>query len=625
MALQNATYANSGNCYYVASGGAPIVPGDQTIQGPIEIAATIPNAGANFYNRFSQDDTNGLTISENQLPTTLKSRIVMGGAFPSVQISAVSPGIPTSLTVGQASGIGNPGQVTLNGNEGLVLGDSAGSGASLQIVHETATNTNILRQFGSINSVAMRLLGNTNALRFANPSFPNNFIEIPQANNSLVLANGTLGPAFVNTISQTGMTISTGTGSGGALGTFGGATMTLDSRTSTTIRTNTIGTPLTNATFNQDGSVTFLNTITAQIGSFLTSITTPLINAVTGAITTLNSTTGNITTVNSTTINNVGTVTSGTVNSTTLTNTGLTTTGTLIVNTSAAIPALTGVTTLNALPIDRYLGPPVGTMIMWGGSLAPPAILPVGYLPCLGITVPIATYSALYSVIGDSFAIFGPAPTGQFTLPDMRGKASMGATWIGQTGGSFQIRGTDMANLGNPAYIPPIDPATGSQYARTVVLVITTVEGGQILTVGQTVTLPGYGSNTILGIINYRGQTDADTNNLRIVLIMSGNYPGLNFTNATFTVTSDLYNVGKTHFGNYTIQEGKEVGIHTHGTVATGSSAISAAANQRSEPTFSQPINQPNATFTIDNTQIISPYSMKTMPNACFANFLIKI
>jgi microcystin-dependent protein len=353
------------------------------------------------------------------------------------------------------------------------------------------------------------------------------------------------------------------------------------------------------------------------VGSFNT-VNTTTANVFNGSISTLNAGAITTSTINAGRLFNTVSMTSPDAN---ITSANISTLG---VGITATVPALTGVTTINALPIDRYLGPPVGTMIMWGGSLAPPAILPAGYLLCVGVTVPIATYSALYSVIGDSFAIFGPAPAGQFTLPDMRGKAAMGATWIGQTGGSFQIRGADMANLGNPAYLPPIDPATGSPYARNVVLVITTVEGGQILTVGQTVTLPGYGSNTILGIINYRGQTDADTNNLRIVLIMSGNYPGLNFTNATFTVTSDLYNVGKTHFGNYTIQEGKEVGIHTHGTVATGSSAISAAANQRSEPTFSQPINQPNATFTIDGTQIISPYSMKTMPNACFANFLIK-
>jgi hypothetical protein len=590
-----------------------------------------PAGTSQYYNIFTQNDTNGLTIEEKQVPTTLKARIAMSGAYPSVQMTAVSPGpIVTSLTVGQSSSIGSPGQVTLNGNDGLVINDSAGSGSGLQIVHESSTNTNILKQVGSINSVAMRLLANTNTLRFANPSFPNNFIEIPQANDTLVLANGTApGAARVNTLSQTGMAISQGGGVGGAVGTFGGATMTLDSRTSTTIRTNTLVTPLTNATFNQDGSVTFLNTITAQIGSFLTSITTPLITAVTGAITTLNSTTVNGTTVNSTTLNNTGTATIGTVNSTTLTNTGLTTTGTLTVNTSASIPTaniplLTGVTQINAIPIARYLdNTPVGTIIMWGGSYVTGGILPAGYLLCNGVTVSQTTYATLYNVIGDTFAIFALAPAGQFTLPDMRNKAPFGASSSQSASYFFNVRGTTMSSLPG-TNTPPINPATGSPYPAQQCLQITYIEPGQGFRVLNNISDIVSVTKQIQGIINWDGGTAGENNNLNVILILDSPWGSDLPINFVFRVQSNSQNVGDTKFGNYTNQQGREVGIHKH-SARNGGQQFSAPGVTRTEPTTGDTgDNTVTGTFTINGTTFAVPYSMNTTPNSVYMNFLIK-
>jgi microcystin-dependent protein len=44
---------------------------------------------------------------------------------------------------------------------------------------------------------------------------------------------------------------------------------------------------------------------------------------------------------------------------------------------------------------------------------------PSGWVECAGQTVPISSYSALYSAIGNTY---GPAPAGYFVLPDLRGE-----------------------------------------------------------------------------------------------------------------------------------------------------------------------------------------------------------
>ncbi len=77
---------------------------------------------------------------------------------------------------------------------------------------------------------------------------------------------------------------------------------------------------------------------------------------------------------------------------------------------------------LFAETLDRYIDGamcmPIGSIIMFGG-----ATIPDGYLPCDGGTVAQGDYPELYAVLGDTY---GPDAGGNFTLPDMRGRAPMG-------------------------------------------------------------------------------------------------------------------------------------------------------------------------------------------------------
>jgi microcystin-dependent protein len=74
--------------------------------------------------------------------------------------------------------------------------------------------------------------------------------------------------------------------------------------------------------------------------------------------------------------------------------------------------------------------PPVGCMIMYG-ALTPPA----GWLVCDGTYVSKTTYSALYSVIGDSFGLFQAT---LFNLPNLRQRFPVGT-----------INGTSNGNVYN--------------------------------------------------------------------------------------------------------------------------------------------------------------------------------
>jgi hypothetical protein len=407
----------------------------------------------------------------------------------------------------------------------------------------------------------------------------------------------------------------------------------LDSQTNTTIRTNTGATPLTNATFNQDGSVTFLNTITALIGSFLTSITTPLINATTGAITTLNSTTVNGTTVNSTTLNNTGTATIGTVNSTVLTNTGLTTTGTLTVNTSASIPTaniplLTGVTQINAIPIAQYLETiPTGSVFPYAGLAQ---TIPTGYLLCNGQLVSQTTYSALYALIGNQYSYTGAVVAGQFALPDMRTRAPFGAFGATSFGGyTFQARGISFDVL--PFATGPINPATDSPYPQRQCIAVDTIQEGANFAIGQTFsTIPAVGSpevRTIIGVIN---STGASRGSLNVYIILDSPLT-LGITLQVFNVidTGQTANLGQTRDGNLTNQQTNEVGVHTHYANQPGSAVLPSGSGQRvGDPNLVSPYklvnNLYNGTLTNNSAVQVFPYSMNTQSSAVFMNYIIK-
>lgn len=92
---------------------------------------------------------------------------------------------------------------------------------------------------------------------------------------------------------------------------------------------------------------------------------------------------------------------------------------------------------------------PTGSVIAWSGPLTSPAsVIPTGWFLCNGTEVPIATYPALYAVIGNTY---GTALTpGNFKLPDLQARVLVGkgpnstgglynTNTIGDTGGSWTV------------------------------------------------------------------------------------------------------------------------------------------------------------------------------------------
>lgn len=63
---------------------------------------------------------------------------------------------------------------------------------------------------------------------------------------------------------------------------------------------------------------------------------------------------------------------------------------------------------------------PVPTGLVLPYAANAPIVLPSGYLECDGSTVSQGTYANLFAVIGTTYDIV-PPPSGQFTLPDLRG------------------------------------------------------------------------------------------------------------------------------------------------------------------------------------------------------------
>lgn len=79
---------------------------------------------------------------------------------------------------------------------------------------------------------------------------------------------------------------------------------------------------------------------------------------------------------------------------------------------------------------------PVGTIVPFGGStFMNISNVPIGYLACDGSTYSIASYMALWAVIGNVYCSAPPA-VGDFCVPDLRGKVP-----VGQNSGTFGTRG----------------------------------------------------------------------------------------------------------------------------------------------------------------------------------------
>lgn len=466
MALQYQTHANLGGPYYIR-GADPIVPGDQAIIGPVEILPSDTSTQPAYYNRFNQTNATGLAISEfKTLGNELLSDIVLN-INNSILLTSQRPGEEAVLEVG-VNQAGDAGRVTINANDGLVIKNLAGAGKGLQIYHDGPTNQNRI-ETADITPAGARMNFNVNTsdITFTNDVTPD-FMKIsPQTNIFQVETPG----AGLTAMTPGGVGF-IGVGTNGRIGPFGGASVTLDSTTGVTIRTNS-GTALPNyntITANQNGTVDFLSTITA-----------PTVNAITANISTINNSTmtvsgnariasvavtnnntgssvpystyygnyqGNLryntirdtagapaTAIESLEIVNVsgGAQTGGiqfyTANNGTPANVKYM--GGFLENnvapgqsefflastTTASMRQIRNISTLNNIPITDY-GNPVGTIIHFA-SWVPPT----GYLRCDGTSYATATYPNLFGVIG---YIYGGSGA-NFSVPDCLGKTMMGA------------------------------------------------------------------------------------------------------------------------------------------------------------------------------------------------------
>jgi len=187
----------------------------------------------------------------------------------------------------------------------------------------------------------------------------------------------------------------------------------------------------------------------------------------------------------------------------------------------------------------------------------------------------------------------------------------------------FTVTGTSFSSLPG-TNVTPTNPATGSPYPATQCVYVTSVPAGYAIFPGMQ--FFSGSERTIIGVINSTTASGATG----IVLVLEtplGSFGPVNcsiIVNPTGSPQSKQGVMGQTMFQNQTIQANNEVGIHTHGTVATGSTNNASAASGRSEPTFSQPVNQYNGTYTVNSVVYTLPYSMNNMPSAVFMNYLIK-
>lgn len=106
---------------------------------------------------------------------------------------------------------------------------------------------------------------------------------------------------------------------------------------------------------------------------------------------------------------------------------------------------------------DQY----VGEIRMFGGDFAPE-----GWLLCNGAQVPVATYEALYALIGTTYGGSGPS----FALPDLRGRVPIshgqapGLTSypLGASGGAEQVALT-VAEYPAHTHVAQASTETGNQ------------------------------------------------------------------------------------------------------------------------------------------------------------------
>lgn len=416
MAYQSQTYSNNNSGYYIQS-AATINPSSvSALYSPVEFLFNSTIQGAYFAS--VTQSASSFTITENEtVGLSTINALIMNPVDKVTQMFVrdktnvadqpiIQQWTPVSTIV---NGVFKAGNENLNdeANAYYIQNTSAVTTQGQADLRQRTNLPTTSTRFDNVANDPFTYVEIDQALQTPNVvvrSF-NGYTQINTS--SITLSGGTPGFGFTD---RTYLTYNTSPPNQTVLG----------SARSLEIETGSVPTLIT-ATFSENGTVSFLSTITAP------NVSTIVINS--------NITNSNISNTNA---SNLSTIATSLTNPAAVRINASGTTDILSTLTapSASIPQMSNVSSINALPIADYLVTvPVGTIINWVGNIAGGGqFIPTGYLLCDGAAVLIATYPVLYAVIGNTF---GPQPSPTtFALPDTRGRTLMGSLTLGNSVGA---------------------------------------------------------------------------------------------------------------------------------------------------------------------------------------------
>lgn len=446
MAYQSQTYGNSNSGYYI-QGSTTINPSSVTaLLSPVEFLYNSTIQGP-YFGALSQE-LSTFTISENEtVGLSTINALIMNPASKVTQMFVrdktdvadqpiIQQWTPASTIV---NGIFKAGNQNLN--------DEANAYYIQNTSQVTFQGQGALEQRTSLASNTTRFgNANSNALIFTEIDQNNAQANI-KVRNGILLSETRMTPStfVINALDIGGNALTNTKLSNDAGAPFN---TVLSGNSNVDIRTDFNATNLTPASFKTDGTVSFLSTITAPtVSSIVTNSNISNTNA------------ANLSTIAFSGASNaaIRINASGSTDMFGLLTVPSISTLSLASN-FASIPDLSGVSTINAVPIIDYLiGNPVGTIISWASldlNLIPP-----GYLLCDGSYVSQSTYPKLFIIIGNAWG--GSPPPGFFRLPDCRGKILAGSMTINSptpgisNGTPYTVNGTCTAldTVTLPAYL----------------------------------------------------------------------------------------------------------------------------------------------------------------------------
>jgi hypothetical protein len=427
MAYQSQTYSNNNSGYYIQSAAVINPSSISALVSPVEFLLNSTIQGP-YFGSITQDIST-FTIAEN-VTSTLST----------INALRMNPTVPvTQMLVSDETNVANQPIIQQWTNTSTIV--NGVFKASSKALNNEATAYFIenvpLATFQGQNSQYQVTNTATTSTRFGNGASYNLIYtdidqQFGQANVRVQNFNG-----FTRMTPSTFVIGAVGPGAGTEttrLSNDAGAPFNtvLAGGSNVDIRTDFRATNLTPASFKVDGTVSFLSTITAPTVSSIMSNTaasnvSTIANSITSPAAIRINNTGTTDILSTLTAPTLSTITlySNTINSV-VTNANVLNTSTISAN-SGTINNLIGVSTINAQPIEYYVGNPVGTIISWAG--ADLYLIPPGYLLCDGRQVLQSQYPALYTIIGNAWGYYAPTP-GYFFLPDSRGKTLCGSLGI---------------------------------------------------------------------------------------------------------------------------------------------------------------------------------------------------